>query len=82
MKLKQLASNMTELELADGTIVLFSYETPVSCILPTGQYCRTLKKWSVTTSKHIGKWYNFRDYNAETRAEMPQEFFNNLVQGV
>ncbi len=32
MKLKQLASNMTELELNNGTRVLFSYETPVAAV--------------------------------------------------
>jgi hypothetical protein len=82
MRIKPIASNMTELVLNDGTQVLFSYETPVACILPNGQYVRTLKKWSVTTSKHIGKWYKFTTYDVEKRAEMPQEYFDNLVKGV
>ena len=81
MKLNPIASNMTELELNDGTVVLFSYKTPVACLLPNGQHIRTLKKWSVTTSKHIGKWHKFRAYDVERRAEMPQTYFDNLVQG-
>lgn len=63
MKLKKLGSNMTELELNDGTLVLFSYETPVAARVDTvndvvysGKILKTSKKWSPTTSKHINKW--------------------------
>ena len=35
MKLKQIGSNMTELHLNNGTIVLFSYETPVAAFTST-----------------------------------------------
>lgn len=77
MKLKQLASNMTELQLDDGTRVLFSYETPVAAFKEKGftseqgvysgmkmSYWNTIKtdkKWSVTTSKHINKWLSMID---------------------
>jgi len=63
MKLKPINSNMTELHLNNGTIVLFSYETPVAArvntegdVVYSGKILRTNKKWSVTTSKHINKW--------------------------
>ena len=56
MKLKTIAANQTELTLSCGAVVFFSYETPVAAMLPSGQYIRTDKKWSVTTSKHLNKW--------------------------
>ena len=55
MQLRPIASNMTQLDLADGTSVLFSYRTPVACLTDNGYY-RTATKWSVTTSRHINKW--------------------------
>ena len=71
MKLKQLGSNQTELVLNDGTQVLFSYETPVACWID-GQFYRTDKKWSQTTSRHINKW-------AHCPIHKPQSFFDVLV---
>ena len=74
MKIKTLSANMTELSLNDGTHVLFSYQTPVaSC--NNGQFYKTDKKWSVTTSRHINKWAN-------CAVNKPQEYFDNLVKGV
>jgi hypothetical protein len=74
MRIKPIASNMTELLLNDGTQVLFSYETPVAS-WKDGQFYKTSYKWSRTTSKHINKW-------AHCAVEMPQDYFNNLVKGV
>ena len=55
MKLKQLGSNMTELDLGFAQ-VFFSYETPVAARLTDGTLVRTAEYYSVTTSKHINKW--------------------------
>jgi len=74
MNLKPLASNKTELTLEDGTQVLFSYETPVACWIQ-GEYFKTSKKWSNTTSRHINSWVHLA-------TEKPQEYFDNLVKGV
>lgn len=52
----------TVIENKDGTLVLFSYNTPVACYLPhpcgelSAGWYRTSKKWSRTTSKHINAW--------------------------
>jgi hypothetical protein len=78
LKLKPLASNMTELELGDKTI-LFSYRTPVACHIAGEGYYRTEKKWSVTTSKHIGKWLTLMGAR-NPAALKPQEFFDSMVQ--
>ena len=57
MKIKQIASNMTELDLGFAQ-VFFSYETPVAACLTDGTLVRTEQWYSATTSKHINKWLN------------------------
>ena len=54
MKLKQIASNMTELQIGDITM-LFSYSTPVAGYDDGGAF-RTTERYSVTTTKHINKY--------------------------
>ena len=73
MKLKQLGSNMTELDLGDVQ-VFFSYETPVAARTDMGALVRTSTKYSVTTTKHINKWLNGCE-----AAEVPQSVINELV---
>jgi len=58
MKLSPLASNMTEIEIGNKTI-LFSYKTPVAYreLTPEGMtYYKTACRWSATTTRHINKW--------------------------
>ena len=74
MKLTQIGSNQTQLNLNNGTEIFFSYETPVAAKLPDYEYIRTATKWSVTTSRHINKW--LEGVNA---TEVDQEVLNNLV---
>jgi hypothetical protein len=73
MRIKPITSNMTELVLNDGTQVLFSYQTPVAS-WKDGQFFKTERKWSNTTTRHINKW-------ADCAISKPQEYFDNLVQG-
>ena len=56
MKLNSLGANKTELSLADGTVIFFSYQTPVAAQLAAGGFVRTSQRWSNTTSKHINQW--------------------------
>ena len=56
MKLKPLGANKTQVTLANGAVVLFSYETAVAAQLPEGGFVRTSTRYSVTTSKHINQW--------------------------
>ena len=69
MQLRPIASNMTQLDLADGT----SYRTPVACLTDNGYY-RTSQFWSVTTSRHINKWLG-----GVLAKDQPQAFFDGLV---
>ncbi len=57
MKIKQIASNMTVLDMGFAQ-VFFSYETPVAACLSDGTLVRTDERYSVTTTKHINKWLN------------------------
>jgi hypothetical protein len=79
MNLKPLGSNQTELDLGNGTIVLFSYKTPVAVMIDEGLgfvFYRTDKKWSVTTSRHINKWLGVY---GKVASEKPQEYFDILI---
>lgn len=59
LKLKPIASNMTELCIGN-TSILFSYETPVAGWDDKGAF-RTLQHYSATTTKHINKYLGGRD---------------------
>ena len=89
MKVKNIGSNMTEIELPDGTLVLVSYETPVAARVfalaaenDGVALARTSKKWSATTTRHINKWLraNFSEEAPKRAREMPQEYFDNLLE--
>jgi hypothetical protein len=74
MKLRPIASNMTEVH-TNKAIILFSYSTPVACCMNDGTgFYRTNHSFSVTTSKHINKWLD--GANAQERE---QSFFDSLV---
>ena len=77
LQLKQIASNMTELTV-EGMVVLFSYQTPVAALLPSGRYVKTSKKWSPTTTKHINKWLIGVFAPVE---EVEQDFFDEIING-
>ena len=55
MRINIIGSNQTELYLGNGTVILFSYNTPVAARTSNG-FIRTSKKWSNTTSRHINNW--------------------------
>jgi len=46
MKVTPIGSNKTQVSLADGTEVLFSYSTPVAALVPGKGWMRTEHKWS------------------------------------
>lgn len=56
MKVTPLGTNKTQVSLADGTEVLFSYQTPVAALIPGRGWVRTEERYSVTTTKHINAW--------------------------
>ena len=83
MNLTPLASNMTELTLAGGLTILFSYKTPVACRYTNGTdqvVYKTEKFWSRTTSRHIGQWIVMQDdWTPRTISTKPQEYFDSLL---
>lgn len=74
MKLKPIGSNQTVLELSDGTVILFSYSTPVAASTDDG-FIRTKKHWGKTTSAHINRWLDGR-----AAQEVEQSTLDNLVK--
>ena len=75
MKLIPIASNQNQLELNNGTVILFSYKTPVAAHIPGYGYVRTKHNWSRTTSKHINKWL----HGAIGVASVDQSYLDNLA---
>ena len=71
LHLSNIGSNQTELT-ANGVKVLFSYQTPVAAWI-NGEYFKTDKKYSKTTTKHINNWVHLA-------IEKPEDFFDNLVK--
>ena len=69
MKLKHIASNMTELTLSNGDTVLYSYDTPVAGWDGLGAY-RTDKFFSQTTTKHINKYLGGKDIGRPVSHEL------------
>ena len=75
MNLKPIGSNQNEVTLNDGTVVFFSYRTPVAaCLGNGGGFIRTAKTWSITTSRHVTKWLD----GAKAR-EVPQAELDALT---
>lgn len=78
MRLKPQGANQTEITLADGTVILFSYETPVACIKGGALYYTDVT-YSRTTSKHIGQFT--ARHGAYSASARPQSFFDTLAKG-
>jgi hypothetical protein len=74
MELKKIAANQTQINLASGTQVLFSYETPVAARMADGRTYRTSKTYSPTTTKHLNKWL--------ADAESVEECYPSFLEGL
>jgi hypothetical protein len=75
MKIKTIASNLTELQINDMNIA-FSYSTPVAGWDDQGAF-KTDKKFSATTSKHIKKYLGEAFDNARV---VPQSLIEGLAK--
>jgi hypothetical protein len=77
MKIKPVGTNQTEVELKGGTIILYSYKTPVAAFVPgRGALC-SMTKYSRTTSKHVtlamARW------DETTRIEVDQSIIDQMA---
>jgi len=80
MTLIPIGRNQTELDFGNGHKIFVSYQTPVAevFITPDGpRYRVTATKWSVTTSRHIGKWLH-----GNVPEKLAQNYFDNLFSEV
>ena len=74
MKLKPVASNMTELTFNNGVTILFSYKTPVAGYDNDGSF-RTDEHYSSTTTRHINKYLGGKGIGRK----VTQNYINSLV---
>lgn len=77
MKVQSIGSNQTEVSLADGTEILFSYSTPVAALVPGKGWIRSAFKHSATTTKHVNAW--LRKNCGGDVATVPQWDLDQLV---
>lgn len=73
VKVHPVGANQTEVDMGDGVIVLFSYNTPVAAKVMGGKNLRTDTYYSRTTSKHVNAWAG---PDAES---VPQAVINELA---
>ena len=74
MKLKLIASNMTELTFNNGVAILFSYKTPVAGYDNDGAF-RTDEHYSSTTTRHINKYLGGKGIGRK----VTQNYIDSLV---
>lgn len=55
VSVKVLGLNKSEVHLDNGTVVFFSYQTPVAAVHEGTLYVTT-RSYSRTTSKHVSQW--------------------------
>ena len=80
MKLKNIASNVTELVADNGLKIMFSYETPVAGYIENFGFFKTTTKHSVTTAKHINKYLKDNaKFDKVLVNEVSQELINSWV---
>lgn len=78
MKLKSIAANQTELTINDGTLVFFSYNTPVAAFVIGKGILRTSEKHSATTTRHINAF--IKGYSPHvTITEVPQSELDGMI---
>ena len=75
MKLNNIKTNVTEVITNDGTVIMFSYQTPVAGYDEEGAF-RTDRKYSVTTSRQINQYLGGK----EVGRTVPQDYINWLVE--
>ena len=79
MRITPIAANQTEVELSDGTCVLFSYKTPVAALVPGKGWIRTSTKFSPTTSRHINRWLLDNVGRLDCVPSVDQSYIDQLV---
>ena len=73
----KIGSNMKTTMTEKGFPILYSYSTPVAGRDEKGPF-RTDQFYSVTTSRHINKWFNCDSKNKIGRI-VEQNYINGLV---
>ncbi len=77
MKIKKINNNLTVVS-NNNVALCFSYETPVAGYNSEIGFFKTKKFWSVTTSKHIGKFLTKYNVPNNKVMELDQEEINQF----
>ena len=77
MKKRKINTNESEITLASGLTIFYSYDTPVAGWDDKGPF-RASKKWSVTTSRHINKYLGGSDIGRTVSQEWIQGLVNHV----
>ena len=72
----KLGANRTEVLYSNGVRLLISYATPVAAVIPGVGAVKTEKRYSVTTSKHIGQWF---PQGARSITEVTQAYLDEIA---
>lgn len=75
MDLRPIATNQTEVEYPNGTLVFYSYRTAVAMRAANGTWYRDATKYSKTTTRHVNAWL------PSNAVEVPRERFLELLPG-
>ena len=81
MIVRSIKANMTEVELADGRMVLVSYKTPVAAFVPGRGLVVTESFFSNTTSRHINTWVR-ENFPSATRTQVQQREIEEMFSGI
>jgi hypothetical protein len=75
---KVLAPNVTTVQHGSN-LILYSYNTPVAILAPSGMY-RTSQKWSTTTSRHINRWFAIHNLDPKGALALPQDIIESYAR--
>lgn len=78
VKLRKINDNTHELEMGEGTEILFSYQTPVAAFVRGVGYIATDAYHSKTTSAHINAWTGRKLPDTK---RVPSELIDALLSG-
>lgn len=82
MRIKQRGPNMTEVQFNNGTLVFFSYETPVAAFRPHVGYVQIEDSPSRTTTRHINDWLKANNADPATTPKVPGESLDGFIGAV
>jgi hypothetical protein len=76
MRLTEIGANQTLMTMENGTIVLFSYSSPVAAFIPGRGYVRSENLYGLAAIRHVNDWIKDKDCSI-----VEQSVIDDLVRG-